>query len=41
MSRMRRSPLADLYGELHAVIVREGVERRKPAQIVPADVKRS
>jgi endonuclease-3 related protein len=39
MSRISRSPLADLYSELHAVIVREGVERRKPAQIAPADVR--
>jgi endonuclease-3 related protein len=39
MSRMARSPRADLYAELHAVIVREGVENRKPAQTAPADVK--
>lgn len=41
MSRMLRSPVADLYAELHAVIVREGVERRRPAQISPADLRRS
>lgn len=29
MSRAPRSPLADIYNELHAVLVRDGVERRR------------
>jgi endonuclease-3 related protein len=29
MSRASRSPLADIYNELHAVLVRDGVEKRR------------
>lgn len=29
MSRAPRSPLADIYNELHAVLVRDGVEKRR------------
>lgn len=29
MSRAARAPLADIYNELHAVLVREGIEKRR------------
>jgi endonuclease III-like uncharacterized protein len=35
MSLRQRSPLVDMYNELHAVIVRDGVEKRKPGAYAP------
>lgn len=35
ISRAPRSPVADIYNELHAVLVRDGVEKRKPGANAP------
>jgi endonuclease-3 related protein len=35
MSRRQRTPLADIYNELHAALVRDGVEKRRPGAYAP------
>jgi endonuclease-3 related protein len=40
MSRAARSPLADIYSELHAVLVRDGIEKRRTQRVIAPKSKR-